>query len=150
MKVKIIYLNDIRIWRYPTTLRYLSLLSFVCTSFKTLNSQQQQSFNLQYEDEDRDWINITCDEDFDDALDCAINEKRKSLKIFVIKTSNVSTSNNSDIINFADIIATINETTEPTKLSSSENVISKIDENMHILMVDDEIIHDRCVSVRVE
>merc|ERR1719277_433189 len=81
MKVKVILGNDIRRWRYTNESTLQSLNEFVASSF-SLNT-----FWLQYEDEEGDRLTLSSQNDFEDALFCAMDEDRKSLKIYVIEGS---------------------------------------------------------------
>ena len=80
MKVKIVQNKDIRVWKYPSHNKYQSLLAYVA---KTFGLSDPSQYSLQYKDDEGDNINIKNDEDIDDALDCAMEESRKSLKIFL-------------------------------------------------------------------
>eukprot|EP01083_Nonionella_stella_P249651 863011_1 len=78
MKVKVVLGNDTRRWRYRKESTLLSLNKFIDTSFNL------DSFWLQYEDDEGDRLTLSTQTDFEDAFDCALNEERKSLKIYVI------------------------------------------------------------------
>ena len=80
MKVKIVYGDDMRRWRYPESNRFTLLIEFIRETFKFPNDS---SFFIQFEDDENDRVTITSETDFDDAFACAQQEKRKSLKIFV-------------------------------------------------------------------
>merc|ERR1719203_2221757 len=98
MKVKVVLGNDTRRWRYTCSSTLLSLNTFIKESFN-LNT-----FWLQYEDDEGDRLTLSTQNDFEDAFDCALNEERKSLKIYVIhgnirnaqKQSKLSQQNKSD------------------------------------------------------
>lgn len=80
MKVKIVYGDDMRRWRFPETDKYESLATFIKDTF---NFCDVSSFYIQFEDDENDKVTITCDNDLNDAFACAEQENRKSLKIFV-------------------------------------------------------------------
>eukprot|EP01084_Bolivina_argentea_P035913 66486_1 len=84
MKIKIIQNKDIRVWKYPSHHKYQSLLAFIA---KTFGYHNPSSYSLQYQDDEGDNINITNDNDIDDALLFATEECRKSLKIYVISST---------------------------------------------------------------
>lgn len=82
MKVKVILGTDIRRWRHSADSTNLSALrNFVTASFGI------DQFWLQYEDDEGDRLTLSSPTDFDDALACALEEDRKSLKIYVIEGS---------------------------------------------------------------
>eukprot|EP01084_Bolivina_argentea_P033776 62454_1 len=92
MKVKVILGNDIRRWRYSKSSSQLSLLKeFVITSFSLNN------FWLQYEDDEGDRLTLSSQTDFEDAFACAVQEERKSLKIYVVEGSIQSAQRNKSI-----------------------------------------------------
>jgi len=79
MKIKVILGNDIRRWRYAQNSTLCSLNEFVASSFNTSH------FWLQYEDEEEDRLTLSSQNDFEDAFACALEEDRKSLKIYVVE-----------------------------------------------------------------
>jgi len=82
MKVKVCLGTDIRRWRHSAdSTKLSSLRDFVTTSFNI------NQFWLQYEDDEGDRLTLSSPTDFDDALACALEEDRKSLKIYVIEGS---------------------------------------------------------------
>jgi len=83
MKVKVIYGQDIRRWRYDATQvsKLDALREFVASSFGV------GSFWLQYEDDEGDRLTLSGDTDFDDAFVCATQQQRISLKIYVLSGS---------------------------------------------------------------
>ena len=84
MKVKIVFGDDMRRWRYPESNRFMSLRQFVKDTFKF---SDDTSFYVQFADDEGDRVTITSERDFNDAFACAEQEKRKSLKIFVYQGS---------------------------------------------------------------
>jgi len=80
-----------RRWRYPENEKYSSLITFIC---KTFNFSDSSLFTIQFEDEENDKITISNEDDFNDAFQCAIDESRKSLKIFVNVASNDNSHSN--------------------------------------------------------
>jgi len=84
MKVKVQFGNDMRKWRYPDSKRYQNLLQFVKQSFNFLDERQ---FYVQFEDDEGDHLTLTSEADFEDAFSSAVQEGRKSLKIFIVKGS---------------------------------------------------------------
>lgn len=93
MKVKVQFGSDIRKWRYPDSNRYQNLLQFVKQTFNFMNEKQ---FYLQFEDDEADRLTLTSEADFVDAFSCAVQEGRKSLKIFVVKGSIENSHNNNE------------------------------------------------------
>jgi len=96
MKVKVIFGNDIRRWRYPQSQRYQNLLNFIKQTFNFLDERQ---FYVQFEDDEGDRLTLTSETDFEDAFSCAEQEGRKSLKIFIMKGSIEDSHNNDQIVN---------------------------------------------------
>ena len=82
MKVKIVFGEDVRRWHYDesATSKYKLLKEFVQDAFNFLNDE---SFVIEYYDDENDKVLILSTKDFEDALNCAQKEKRKSLKLFV-------------------------------------------------------------------
>jgi hypothetical protein len=91
MKVKVQFGSDIRKWRYPDSKRYQSLLQFVKQTFNFIDERQ---FYLQFEDDEADRLTLTSEADFEDAFSSAVEEGRKSLKIFIVKGSIEDSHNN--------------------------------------------------------
>ena len=79
MKVKVILGKDIRRWRYAGNSTLLALNEFAASSFNL------SSFWLQYEDDEGDRLTLSSQNDFEDAFACALEEERKSLKIYVVE-----------------------------------------------------------------
>jgi len=93
MKVKVQFGSDIRKWRYPDSKRYQNLLQFVKQTFNFMNERQ---FYLQFEDDEADRLTLTSEADFEDAFSSAVEEGRKSLKIFIVKGSIEDSHNNNE------------------------------------------------------
>jgi len=93
MKVKVQFGSDIRRWRYPDSKRYQNLLQFVQQTFNFLDERQ---FYLQFEDDEGERLTLTSEADFEDAFSCAVQEGRKSLKIFIVKGSIEDSHNNNN------------------------------------------------------
>lgn len=93
MKVKVQFGSDIRRWRYPDSKRYQSLLQFVKQTFNFLD---ERLFYLQFEDDEGERLTLTSEADFEDAFSCALQEGRKSLKIFIVKGSIEDSHNNNN------------------------------------------------------
>ncbi|ETO25337.1 hypothetical protein RFI_11798, partial [Reticulomyxa filosa] len=81
MKLKVIFGKDIRLWHEPKENRYAELMLFVEKTFELKRNEYQ----LQYEDVEMDRITMSSEEDFEEALGCAMSQDRKSLKLFVVK-----------------------------------------------------------------
>jgi len=86
MKVKVAFGEDIRHWHYPTENRYQNLVAFVEKTFKC-DSKKKNGYYFQFEDSEADKVTIATEQDLLDAFDCAEQEKRPSLKIFVVQGS---------------------------------------------------------------
>jgi len=82
MKIKIQFRNDIHRWHQNGIQNYQSLLHFVKDKFKFVTEEE---FHIQFEDEENDRLTISSEPDFNDALSCAREEGRKSLKLFISK-----------------------------------------------------------------
>ena len=84
MKVKIVFGEDVRRWHYDehesSTTKNTLLREFVQDAFNFLNDE---SFVIEYYDDENDKVLILSTRDFEDALNCAKKDKRKSLKLFV-------------------------------------------------------------------
>lgn len=78
MKIKINNNNDTRLWRYKQADDYAELRAFIIQTWSV------KDFIAQYEDDENDRITIASSQDLKDALDFAIAEKKKSLKLFVV------------------------------------------------------------------
>jgi len=81
MKVKVAFGEDIRRWHYPTENRYQHLLLFVEKTFN-LNGKSKKYY-IQFEDGEMDKVTICNERDLVDAFECAEQENRQSLKIFI-------------------------------------------------------------------
>ena len=82
-KIKIIIGEEVRTWResdIKTECKLSALQSFVTKSFDLKND-----IILQYEDEEGDRITLTTSDDLNDALNFAVEQEKKSLKVFVIQ-----------------------------------------------------------------
>lgn len=91
LKVKLVYANDTRLWKFIKEKHtYQDLLDFVSSTF---DFKPSFSYCLQFEDDENDRLTISSDIDFQDAIECAIEEKRKSLKIYVQNGSNSNEDN---------------------------------------------------------
>eukprot|EP01083_Nonionella_stella_P231962 818725_1 len=82
MKIKGIYLNDIR--RLYLNINDYGILHLKSTIRTTFDLESNVTFQLQYEDDESDFVTIAKDGDLKDALECAVSEKRKSLRISII------------------------------------------------------------------
>jgi len=82
MKVKVALGSDIRVWRRKQD-DMQSLKNFASKSFEQLLGVD---FLLTYEDDEGERVTLTDDEDLTEAFECAEEEKRKSLKVFIILT----------------------------------------------------------------
>eukprot|EP01083_Nonionella_stella_P006508 18905_1 len=80
LKVKVNNNDDTRLWRYNQPHDFDALCSFITTTWHT------DDFLAQYEDDEGDFITIASVQDLKDAFDFAVQEKKKSLKIFVRPT----------------------------------------------------------------
>jgi len=80
MKVKVTLGSDIRVWRRKKD-DIQSLKSFVSKSFEQL---QGLDFLLTYQDDEGERVTLADNEDLQEAFECADEEKRKSLKVFII------------------------------------------------------------------
>ena len=78
MKIKITNHDDTRLWRYAKADDYEELRSFIAKTWSN------DDFIAQYEDDENDRITIASAQDLKDALDFAVSEKKKSLKLFVV------------------------------------------------------------------
>lgn len=89
MKAKVAFGEDIRHWHYPAKNRYEHLVSFVEQTFKlnSENKNKRQEYYFQFEDAENDKVRICNEQDLLDAFECAQQENRQSLKIFVISGS---------------------------------------------------------------
>jgi len=81
LKIKVQLGKDIRLWHYPETDKYQSLLNFVNKTFNI----DEKNFYSQYEDDEGDNLTLKSEQDFEDALHCVIESSKKSLKIFIIQ-----------------------------------------------------------------
>lgn len=77
IKVKINNMDDTRVWRYSEEEDFEALQSFISTSW------QIDDFIAQYKDDEDDLITIATPQDLKDAFECARDESKKSLKIYV-------------------------------------------------------------------
>eukprot|EP01084_Bolivina_argentea_P266225 451486_1 len=116
MKVKVVHNKEIRVWKYPSRNKYRSLLSFIA---KTFNLTNPSTYNLQYCDDEGDNINIRNDNDIDDALLCAKDESRKSLKIFLISSLAMDNFLNDALSDIFDIKPITNINTKSIHISST-------------------------------
>jgi hypothetical protein len=85
MKAKVAFGEDIRRWHYPSEHRFNNLTSFVEKTF--LNGDSKRAYFLQFEDLEMDKVTMCNEQDLLDAFECAEQEKRQSLKIFVVAGS---------------------------------------------------------------
>jgi len=113
MKLKVQFGNDIRRWHCPDKDCYQALISFVETTFQLKESQ----FQIQYEDAEKDRITLSNEQDFDDAIGCALSQERASLKLFVVKTKEQNREDNS---NNKKEIQTDNKTEESHEASQPQ------------------------------
>jgi len=83
IKVKVVVGDDIRRWRYSEEEKYSldALNKFVSSTFNLA------TFWLQFEDDEGDRLTLSSQRDFQEAYECALDEDRKSLKIYVIEGS---------------------------------------------------------------
>jgi len=97
MKAKVAFGEDIRRWHYPAQNRYENLVSFAEKTFQ-LNGENKKQYRFQFEDSEMDKITISNERDLLDAFDCTEQEKRQSLKIFIIQEEE-STTHTSPVMN---------------------------------------------------
>jgi len=77
IKVKVTNNDDTRLWRYSRTTDYAGLCTFIQSVWNN------EDFIAQYADDEGDLITIASAQDLADAFDLAMEEQKKSLKLFV-------------------------------------------------------------------
>jgi len=77
IKVKVTNNDDTRLWRYSRTTDYEGLCTFIQSVWNN------DDFIAQYADDEGDLITIASAQDLADAFDLAMEEQKKSLKLFV-------------------------------------------------------------------
>lgn len=105
MKVKVVFGKDIRLWHGPKEDRFATLVSFVETTFEL----KRNEYLIQYEDTETDRITMSGEEDFEEAMGCALSQDRKSLKLFVTKRNQEQEISNDKEEKEKDSKATQNE-----------------------------------------
>merc|ERR1711997_329880 len=70
--------DDTRLWRYTQADDVEELRAFISKTWSN------DDFIAQYEDDENDRITIASDQDLKDAIEFAVSENRKSLKLFVV------------------------------------------------------------------
>eukprot|EP00485_Elphidium_margaritaceum_P014089 CAMPEP_0202732454 /NCGR_PEP_ID=MMETSP1385-20130828/187667_1 /ASSEMBLY_ACC=CAM_ASM_000861 /TAXON_ID=933848 /ORGANISM="Elphidium margaritaceum" /LENGTH=1585 /DNA_ID=CAMNT_0049398769 /DNA_START=18 /DNA_END=4775 /DNA_ORIENTATION=- len=86
MKIKIVQNKEIRVWKCPQRHKHRSLIAFVGQTF---GLHDANCFSLQYQDDEGDTIIIKNDNDIEDAIAFAVEDGRKSLKIYVISIASM-------------------------------------------------------------
>jgi len=86
LKAKVAFGEDIRHWHYSMTNRYQDLVLFVEKTLK-FDPLKKKEYYFQFEDAEMDKVTIGNEQDLLDAFECAQQEKRPSLKIFVVQGS---------------------------------------------------------------
>jgi len=147
MKAKVLFGEDIRHWHYPMKNRYENLNGFVEERLK-LNGEKiekienknkkKQEYYFQFEDAENDKIRICNEQDLLDAFECAQQENRPSLKIFVVFGP---INNNSDNNNNSSSTSTSTSTNKSTSTSTSQQVPSQKKENNNDVKNSEEKCH---------
>jgi hypothetical protein len=90
LKIKVVYGRDVRLFRDPIQEaqeqdKYSILLEFISSRFSLEKERLNSEFYFYFIDDEGDNVTISCNSEFEDAYQIAVEEQRKSLKIFVQK-----------------------------------------------------------------